>query len=251
MASIMKVQFLGVNFEVGTHEAIFKRLQGLVRGSGSDSTVIMHGNLNTVYTSARVRALRVALQHPSALVLFEGIGLKLARWLTARVLWPDISGTELVPLFLARCADRPVRLALVGGRDGVAYAAARALTQQYSNVVVVKTLNGFSDLSDEPRAWGCIAQARPDVVLLGLGTPLQEVKAVAFAQATGVPIVWCVGGLFDLLAGVKQRAPAWILMCRIEWLWRLVRHPRHYWHRTFVQGPWLVGQVLRLWGGER
>ena len=43
----------------------------------------------------------------------------------------------------------------------------------------------------------------------------QEVKAVAFAQATGVPIVsaWAEG--FRLLAGVK-RVRQRILMCRIE-----------------------------------
>ncbi len=246
-----KAHFLGVDFDVGGHEAIYQRLQGLIRHPGAGSTVVMHGNLNTVYTSARVRALRVALRHPSALVLFEGIGLKTARWLTARVLWPDISGTELVPRFLAGCADRPVRLALLGGREGVADAAGRALVRQHPHAVVVETLNGFADLADERQAFGSIVQARPDVLLLGLGTPIQEVKAIALAEATGVPIVWCVGGLFDLLAGVKQRAPGWILTCRIEWLWRLVRHPRHYWQRTFVQGPWLAAQVLRLWGRAR
>lgn len=246
-----KVHFLGIDFEVGARDAISRRLLDIVSHPGDKPTVVMHGNLNTVYTSAKVGALRSALKHPSALVLFEGIGLKLARFLTARVCWPDISGTELVPLFLAGCTDRTVKLALVGGHAGVAAAAGQALSRQFPHAVIVKTLNGFSDLSDEQSALGSIAQARPDILLLGLGTPIQEVKALAFAQVTHTPIIWCVGGLFDLLAGVKQRAPRWILMCRIEWLWRLARHPGAYWQRTFVQGPWLLRQILGTWSRSR
>lgn len=246
-----KVHFLGIGFEIGARDAIFKRLLNIISDPGSGSTIVIHGNLNTAYISARVVALKSALNHPSALVLFEGIGLKLARFLTSRVCWPDISGTELVPLFLAGCADRTVKLALVGGHAGIADAAGRALARQFPHAVIVKTLNGFSDLSDEPSALGSIAQVRPDVLLLGLGTPIQEIKALAFAGATNTPIVWCVGGLFDLLAGVKQRAPRWILMCRIEWLWRLVRHPGSYWQRTFIQGPWLLRQVLLTWGRSK
>lgn len=246
-----KVHFLGVDFEVGARDAIFRRLLDIVSHPGGQTTVVMHGNLNTVYTSARERDLQAALQHPCALVLFEGIGLKLARFLTARVCWPDISGTELVPHFLAGCTGRTVKLALVGGHAGIAAAAGQALIRRFPHAVIVKTLNGFSDLADEQSAMGSIAQARPDILLLGLGTPIQEVKAMAFAQATNTPVIWCVGGLFDLLAGVKQRAPRWILVCRIEWLWRLVRHPGTYWHRTFVQGPWLLRQILGMWSRAR
>lgn len=246
-----QVHFLGVDFEIGARDAISRRLLDVVNTPGQGSTVVMHGNLNTVYNSAKVGELRGALRDPRALVLFEGIGLKLARFLTARVCWPDISGTELVPHFLADCSGRHVRLALVGGHAGIAAAAGQALARQFPHATIVKTLNGFSDLSDEHSAHGSIAQARPDILLLGLGTPIQEVKALAFAQSTNTPIIWCVGGLFDLLAGVKQRAPRWVLACRIEWLWRLVRHPGTYWQRTFVQGPWLLRQILGMWGRRR
>jgi exopolysaccharide biosynthesis WecB/TagA/CpsF family protein len=243
--------FLGITFEVGSRHQIFTRLQQIVANPGNGSTVVMHGNLNTVYTCTKVSELKSALHQPCALVLFEGIGLKIAKFLTSMVCWPDISGTELFPHFLSGCSDRTLRLALVGGQDGVADAAARAITRQFPNTIIVKTLNGFSDLSDEHSASRNIAQSRPDVVLLGLGTPIQEVKAVAFAQSTGAPLIWCVGGLFDLMAGIKQRAPAWVLACRIEWLWRLMRHPGTYWHRTFIQGPWLLLQILGSWGGLR
>jgi exopolysaccharide biosynthesis WecB/TagA/CpsF family protein len=243
--------FLGIEFEVGAPTAILNRLKHVICNPGQGSTLVMHGNLNTVYNSTKDQALKAALEHPRTLVLFEGIGLKLARLMTSLRWWPDISGTELVPLFLSCCAERPLRLALVGGHPGIAEAAGQALTRQYPNAVIVKTLNGFADLADEPTCFEHIAQARPDILLLGLGTPIQEVKALAFANGTGTPVIWCVGGLFDLLAGVKKRAPRWVLLCRIEWLWRLIRHPGAYWQRTFVQGPWLLLQILATWRQSR
>lgn len=241
-------KFLGIAFEVGGRHQIFTHLKEVVGNPGNGSIVVMHGNLNTAYTCAKVSELNSALNWPGALVLFEGIGLKIAKFMTSLVCWPDVSGTELFPIFLSGCSDRTLRLALVGGQEGIADAAAHSITRQFPNTIIVKTMNGFSDLSDEHAASRSIAQSQPDVLLIGLGTPIQEIKAVAFAQSTGAPIIWCVGGLFDLLAGVKQRAPAWILLCRIEWLWRLLRHPGSYWHRTFIQGPWLLLQIARMWG---
>lgn len=245
-----EAHFLGVDFHIGSREDILARLRGLLDAPRNGSTIVMHGNLHTVYTSRRVAALKSALAHPRSMVLFEGIGLKIARFLTSLTCWPDNNGSDMVPLFLSQQPARPLRLALVGGQVGIADAAGQVISQRFANAVIVKTFNGYADLADTHSVLDSIIQARPDILLLGLGTPFQEVTATAFAKASGIPIIWCVGGLFDLFAGVKQRAPRAVLACRIEWLWRLVRHPLAYWRRTLVQGPWLLLQVLSTWASK-
>jgi exopolysaccharide biosynthesis WecB/TagA/CpsF family protein len=245
-----KARFLDVDFSIGSNEAILTLLEGIVYRPCIGSTVVMHVNLNTLFTCTKVPRLKAALDQSDTLVLFEGIGLKLAKLMTTLIWWPDVNGTDLVPSFLNIHPDRLLRLALVGGRPGISDTAGRVIAKQFPNIIVVKTLNGFTDLSDERTAFTSIRAAHPDILLLGLGTPLQEMTGAAWTSLASIPLIWCVGGLFDRWAGVYQRPPTWILECRLEWLWRLALQPSLYWRRTFIQGPWLLRKIVTIWRGS-
>ena len=243
--------FLGINFEVGTIEAALDKIEGLICHSRSISTVVMHANLNTLFTCAKNQRLKMALAHPNSVILFEGIALKLARFMTTLAWWPDVNGTDLVPLFLGMRRERNLRLALVGGRQGIAEAAGQMIAERFPKILIVETLNGFADLSDKQAALVRIRAAKPDVLLLGLGTPFQEIMAADWARSATIPLIWTVGGLFDLWAGDRKRPPSWIIACRLEWLWRLALQPSLYWQRTFIQGPWLLRQIVAIWRGPK
>jgi len=240
------MRFLGIRVEAVSPEQAEGIIVSRVEGAASGGVVI-HANLNTAHSSIRDTRLRQALECPGNLVLFEGIGLKVARWLTSGEWRPDANGTDLVPAVLQRLAHRSVRVVLVGGRDGVAAAAAATMAQRYPHVRVVGAWNGYGDRQDEARLLAAIADARPDIVLLGLGTPVQEPLAVAWAAQTGARLTWAVGGLLDYMAGVRCRAPWLMRLLRLEWLWRLALYPAAYGRRYVLQGSWLFGQVLRIW----
>jgi len=56
-----------------------------------------------------------------------------------------------------------------------------------------------------------------------------------------------VGGSFDVLAGLRSRAPVWIQQIGMEWLFRLVQEPRRLLRRYLVtnsQFIWLVCRAL-------
>ncbi|MEO5781588.1 MULTISPECIES: WecB/TagA/CpsF family glycosyltransferase [Arthrobacter] len=97
----------------------------------------------------------------------------------------------------------------------------------------------------EERAAAWLAGLRPQLVLLGLGMPLQE--KVLLRRLTALPpAVYCtVGGAIDQLAGVQKLAPRWIGRLGLEWAWRLLLHPRRVGYRVFGE-PWvLLGLLLR------
>ncbi len=240
------MRFLGLEVEAIAARDAAGLVESRVRSEVAGSVVI-HANLNTAHTATQDPGLLHAMQASGCIVLFEGIGLKVARWLTSGEWHPDSNGTDLVPSVLGRLADRPLRLALVGGLDGVADRAAVLVEQKFLNVRVVGTWNGYSDRRDEGVLLSAINASRPDVLLLGLGTPVQEKLAVAWAARSGAKVTWAVGGLLDYWAGSRKRAPLFLRMLRLEWLWRIALYPRTYGRRYFVQGPWLIRQVARLW----
>ncbi|MGD8465069.1 MAG: WecB/TagA/CpsF family glycosyltransferase, partial [Anaerolineae bacterium] len=59
----------------------------------------------------------------------------------------------------------------------------------------------------------------------------------------GVPVMVGVGGSFDFVAGVTQRAPPWMRRMGLEWLHRLAREPWR-WRRQSVL-PRYVALVLK------
>lgn len=244
---VRRAQFLGIDFHVGTQPEVLQEIEARLRWSTDQSTVIAHANLHSTYTSSSFDRMRNVLERRATLVLFEGIALKLARFATAGQWWPDFSGTDLVPLFLSAPRARRLTIALVGGSPDVVESAARFVEREHPTVEVVAVVNGFGDIEVGSDAHCRVAATKPDVVLLGLGSPLQEVAGASWAKAGTAPLIWCVGGLFDFWADRRIRAPAWIRAARLEWLWRLAGDPCRLWRRTFVEGPWLLGEVVAQW----
>jgi exopolysaccharide biosynthesis WecB/TagA/CpsF family protein len=209
-------------------------------------TAFMHANLNTLYhlhVDAASDGLGTALRSARAGVFFEGVALKMGHLLLSGRWRSDVSGTDLVPQVLARLAA-PLRVALVGGRPGVAALAANALAARFPAVQVVGTWDGFADCADADSLLQAVAAARPDMVLVGMGTPIQEPLCQRLLACPTVRVAWAVGGLLDYLSGDARLAPSCIRRIRLEWLWRLVCNPRKYWRRYLVQGLWFFWFLL-------
>lgn len=101
---------------------------------------------------------------------------------------------------------------------------------------------------NDARAEAAMKGARefaPQLMLIGLGMPLQESFASSLVSAVESPLVIAtVGGAIDQLAGVQPNAPRWLGRLGLEWAWRLVTQPRRLWKRYLLE-PWkLLGVRL-------
>ena len=86
--------------------------------------------------------------------------------------------------------------------------------------------------------------AHPHILLVGMGTPIQERWIAAHRHELDVPVVWAVGALFDFVAGVQPRGPRWMLDNGLEWLYRLRSDPRRLWQRYVVGNPLFILRVM-------
>ncbi|MDQ1059296.1 N-acetylglucosaminyldiphosphoundecaprenol N-acetyl-beta-D-mannosaminyltransferase [Arthrobacter globiformis] len=99
------------------------------------------------------------------------------------------------------------------------------------------------DLEEKAAAW--LAEVQPQLVLIGLGMPLQE--EVLWRRLPSLPpAVYCaVGGAIEQIAGIQKLAPRWLGRLGLEWAWRLLLHPRRVAYRVFGE-PWvLLGLLVR------
>lgn len=90
-----------------------------------------------------------------------------------------------------------------------------------------------------------IAQARPDVIWVGLGLPKQEYWIDRYAERFAPALLVGVGAALDWFAGAKPRAPHWLQALGLEWLHRVACEPRRLWPRYRSIVPRALGIMAR------
>jgi beta-1,4-glucosyltransferase len=182
-------------------------------------------------------------------VLNDGIAVDVASLALYRSWFPDnLNGTDLVPALLA-VAPRGTRVFLYGAKPDVLARTAALLAERYG-CVVCGAVDGFADTP--PEAVACEAwEARPDIVLVALGNPLQEEWVAAHAATIAAPLAIGVGALFDFLAGAVPRAPVPMRRLRLEWLYRWAQEPGRLRRRYTIGMARFLALVLRQARGAR
>jgi len=70
-------------------------------------------------------------------------------------------------------------------------------------------------------------------LLVAYGAPAQDKWICRNQPRLRVPLAIGVGGTFDFISGVSQRAPLWLRRVGLEWTHRLYREPWR-WRRMTV-----------------
>lgn len=97
---------------------------------------------------------------------------------------------------------------------------------------------------DLPQVTSAIREFDPQLLLVGMGMPLQERLASELRRSTGVPVIAAVGGAVDQISGAQSLAPRWVGRMGFEWLWRLASDPRRLTGRYVVEPVRLAGLLL-------
>lgn len=138
----------------------------------------------------------------------------------------------------------PARIALIGGRPGLALRAGAALARGGAGELVF-----FSDGYQED--WAPVLQelcaADVDVCIVGLGAPREMLWVREWFDHLPPALVLTCGGWFSFIAGEEKRAPKLLRRSGLEWIARASQAPRRLGSR-YLFGMWstalLALQVL-------
>ncbi len=231
------VQFLHLSLQrMPQDEAVEVLLErALSRRSGR----IYFVNAHTVVTSKQQPALDHALTRADML-LPDGSGVLWSSRLFGQPITYNLNGTDLIPAVCKAGASKGLSVFLLGAKPGVAEDAARNLKRTNPELTIAGTQHGFYKPEDLPNVLEKIRQAKPHILLVAMGVPLQEIWIDQ--NAHDLPGITCigVGGLFDFLAERVVRAPYAVRYLGMEWFWRMMMEPKRLWHR------YTVGNVVFL-----
>ncbi len=195
------------------------------------------------------RGLAALLAHAD-LVLPDGIGVRIAARLLGVAMRHNLNGTDLLPLLCREAALRRTPMILIGARDGVAERCAENLCRTHAGLRIPFVHQGYLDDSESARVCERLRSHGPSLVLVGMGTPVQERWVWRWLRDLEGSRVLTVGGLFDFFAGNVPRAPVAWRELGLEWLWRLQQEPRRLARRYLIGNPLFLALALaqRIFG---
>jgi exopolysaccharide biosynthesis WecB/TagA/CpsF family protein len=207
-------------------------------------------NAHVVNLAASNGGFRAALA--SFLVLPDGIGVDIGSRLLYGVSFPaNLNGTDFIPRLLVSSAH-PLRVGLIGARAGVAERAATALRALDPRHDIIAICDGYFEPDAENEILASLAGHGLDILLVAFGNPRQELWIAQKIGPQHARLAIGVGALFDFLAGEMPRAPEWLRMLRLEWLYRLALEPSRLWRRYVLGNPAFILRMLRQkWAGRK
>lgn len=166
--------------------------------------------------------IRGILLSPDTAITPDGISVVKAMRMCGLPAQERITGVDLAEKLLKQAGETGKSVFLLGAKEEVVSALAEKLKGEYPDMVV-QYRNGYDGNKDE--IFGEIAAAAPDLVLVALGVPAQELLIAKHLAKFQKGVFIGVGGSFDVLSGKKQRAPALFVKTNTEWLYRILREP--------------------------
>lgn len=231
--------------DLGQPEELMSRITGWADEDGPTRKV-MYVNAHVLNQSLEYPELRDTLDRAD-LVYCDGYGVRLAAKALDVEIPHRMTGADWIWDLAGLCARDGRSMYLLGSEPGVTREAAARLRQAYPHLEVAGSHHGYFVIGSphDDRVVEDINARNPDILLVGMGTPRQELWVEHNADRLDARVVWTVGALFDIVSGRVPRAPHWLADNGLEWIFRLAIEPQRMWRRYLIGNPVFVSRVLK------
>ncbi len=241
-----RVDVLGVGVDPLTVEGLHAEVGRLIRSG--ERGLVLNVNAHCLNLCYEDPALQAFL-NGADVVFCDGAGVRLAARLLGGRLPERITYADWAWQLAAFAAERGFSVYLLGARPGVAEEAARRLRVRHPDLEVVGARHGYFDHAggspENEAVLREINDAKPDILLVGLGMPLQEYWLMENRRRLEAGVALTGGAVFDYVSGGLRRGPRLLRDNGFEWLARLLVEPRRLWRRYLLGNPLFLLRVAR------
>lgn len=200
----------------------------LLNELGRKKIVLSFVNLHAVYLCLTNKSFYEAVKQ-SDIVLRDGIGVSLLMKIFRLKAGMNMVGTDFIPEILNHYNNS--RTLLIGTDITTVKIASEKLKGK--GIKVIDQCDGFQSKEFYEEF---VSRTQPEIVVLGMGMPKQELVAQYLSQAIDNDFLVINGGAIIDYIGLKvSRAPGWMRKLRLEWFYRFICEPRRLFTRYFVE----------------
>ena len=189
-------------------------------------TFVVTANPETFMISEKNEDVRKMLLDKETVMVPDGIGVLKAGKKIGYNIEERITGIYIANELLKFGNEQKKSIYLFGSKQEVIDSMKIVIKEQYPNLKLVGTSNGY--VTDKDKVFDEIVKLEPDIVLVALGIPLQEMLIYKHLNRFKKGIFVGVGGSFDVMSGMKKRAPKIFIKLNLEWLYRIMKEPKRF-----------------------
>ena len=216
----MRINIMGVSFDSLTLPEAVERAESLI--SERRGAYVVTPNPEIVMTCWENPDAMEAVQNAD-LVLPDGIGVVYGAKILGTPLKGKLPGIDFATALMRRMAERGGRVFLLGAKPGVAEKAGKRMAEQFPGLEICGVHDGY--FQDDKPVLEEINASQPDLLMVCLGAPKQELWMRRNAPLLKVGLMAGLGGSLDVFAGTAKRAPVFYQKLGLEWFYRLIKEP--------------------------
>ena len=205
----------------------------------SQPTVLSFVNAHAINLAWNNVGLREAFLG-SDVVLRDGIGVEIVLPWFQMPAGINMCGTDLIPKLISAFNGRP--LAIFGTKSPWLENAKKVIED--GGGVITSMTDGFQDTDHYLEL---AAAHRPDIIVLAMGMPKQELLSIKLKNRLDYPVLIVNGGaVIDFMGGKVSRAPNLVRRVKLEWLYRLMLEPKRLFERYIIGNPLFLARCARI-----
>lgn len=230
-----RMKFMNIEIDNLTMEEALQSIDSIIRKN--TGAYIVTPNVDHIVKLEKNRELQKVYANAD-LILTDGKPLLwIAKWY-GKPIKEKVSGSDLFPRLCGLAAKKGYKMFFLGAAEGVAEKAADRLSRRYQGLRIAGTYSppyGFEkDQNELEKIKKMIKQAAPDILIVALGCPKQEIFMYRHCKELSVPVSLGLGASLDFEAGEIKRAPKWMADHGLEWLFRITQDPRRLAKRYLI-----------------
>lgn len=231
MNKINRLNFIGLSVSSFSIQALVDAIQNIVY---SETCNVLYGY--SLWTIVNLKTLPEVYEYgeQSDLLVADGRPFYLLTRLHGLPVQYEISIPNLVLLCLDLANKNGWKIFVFGAEEYVNQQAQVNLKQKYSNLSSVGGIDGFFEVNQLENIKKEIAEFNPDILLIGLPSPLKEQIAIEWRNESIARIIIPCGGMIDVLGGKTKLTPKIIKKLGLASFYRFIQEPKRLFKKTLL-----------------
>lgn len=220
---IHKCYIEDIPIDLGSKAELMGRITGWLGKTEKPRRIV---TLNSLMLIAALKNLYLNKVIQNAdLVTVDGRGILLVLRKNGYQHVEQLTGLDITKNLLSACLHGNYSVYFYGGAPEVARLLPRKLSQNWPGLRICAIRDGYGCNLTRDQVMEEMVQKQPSLVLAGIGSPAQEIflaEVLPFLKSTvGIG----VGGVLDVISGVKRETPSFMREHALEWLYRMLQDP--------------------------
>lgn len=192
----------------------------------NEKTFVVTANPETLMIGEKNSEFQKILLNDHTTITADGIGVVKGSQMLGYPINERVTGVDIVKNLLVTADEEKKSLYLFGAKPEVVEMLAKKIENEYKGIKLLGYTDGY--VADKDAVFENIVEMEPDIVFVALGIPAQELLIDKYYDKFKKGIFVGIGGAFDVLSGMKNRAPEFFVKHNLEWLYRICKEPKRF-----------------------